>query len=218
MTRLGAALALGVLVLGQPFHAAGDERNDDFDHVIIDNARQLVDQGRQIFRYDTFGDEDFWGGELHLHEAIAGAQHDGVGPGLGPSAALGIGLKVDVDSLPALHFYQLAIPAPRPPAGSFDVGAADRGRQLFEGKARCASCHVPPLYTEPGWNTHTAAEIGIDDFQSGRDPDRRYRTTPLAGLWTHGKAGYYHDGRFATLPDVIRHYDRAFGLGLASSS
>ena len=120
--------------------------------------------------------------------------------------------------LPALHFYQLAIPAPRAPAGSFDVGAADRGRQLFEGKARCASCHVPPLYTEPGWNTHTAAEIGIDDFQSGRDPDRRYRTTPLAGLWTHGKGGYYHDGRFATLPDVIRHSDRAFGLGLASSS
>jgi len=70
---------------------------------------------------------------------------------------------------------------------------------------------------EPGWNTHRAAEIGIDDFQSGRDPDHRYRTTPLAGLWTHGKGGYYHDGRFATLPDVIRHYDSAFGLGLGDA-
>jgi cytochrome c peroxidase len=74
-----------------------------------------------------------------------------------------------------------------------------------------------PPHTEPGWNTHTAAEIGTDDFQSDRDPDRRYRTTPLAGLWAHAKGGYYHDGRFATLPDVIRHYDRTFGLGLTDS-
>ena len=74
---------------------------------------------------------------------------------------------------------------------------------------------MPPLYTEPGWNVHTAAEIGIDDFQAARAPDRRYRTTPLGGLWTHEKGGFYHDGRFATLPDVIRHYDRTFGLQLA---
>jgi CxxC motif-containing protein (DUF1111 family) len=116
--------------------------------------------------------------------------------------------------LPALHVYQLALPAPRPPAGSFDAPAAARGAELFRGKARCASCHVPPLYTEPGWNVHTAAEIGIDDFQASRAPDRRYRTTPLAGLWAHEKGGFYHDGRFATLPDVVRHYDRTFGLGL----
>jgi len=116
--------------------------------------------------------------------------------------------------LPALHFYQLAIPAPRPPAGSFDAEGAARGRELFGGKARCAGCHVPPLYTEPGWNVHTAAEIGIDDFQAARAPDRRYRTTPLAGLWTHAKGGFYHDGRFATLTDVVRHYDRTFDLKL----
>jgi len=119
--------------------------------------------------------------------------------------------------LPALHFYQLAIPAPRPPAGSFDPSAAARGSQLFSGKARCASCHVPPLYTEPGWNTHTAAEIGIDDFQASRDPDHRYRTTPLAGLWAHQKGGFYHDGRFATLPDVIQHYNSTFALLLTDS-
>jgi cytochrome c peroxidase len=62
---------------------------------------------------------------------------------------------------------------------------------------------------------HTAEEIGIDDFQAARSPDRRYRTTPLAGLWTHEKGGFYHDGRFATLADVVRHYDRTFGLALA---
>jgi len=425
MTRIAAAgLAAALLVLGRPFSAVGGG-NGDFDDAIADNVRQLVDQGRQIFRSDTFGDEEFWGGQLHLHEAIAGAQHGGVGPGLSPATALGVGLKVDLDALPrglrkqlrrgqvdlndpavtlallqldavvgvtgrfdqggqlasvgiqcalchstvddsfapgigrrldgwpnrdldvgavvglapdlspianllgvddatvravlaswgpgrfdaqlfldrkaftpagdsgatlippafglagvnlhtsgawgsvpywnafvanlemhgkgtfvdarlndatqfpvaasagfgdvrsdqdlitaklpALHFYQLAIPAPRPPAGSFDTAAAARGRVLFEGKARCASCHVPPLYTEPGWNTHTAAEIGIDDFQSSRDPDRRYRTTPLAGLWAHAKGGYYHDGRFATLADVIRHYDRTLGLNLGDA-
>jgi hypothetical protein len=396
-----------------------------FDQTIEANAQQLVQQGQQIFRFDTFGDEDFWSGQLHLHEAIAGVENGGTGPGLSPSAALSVGLKVDFDALPhalrkllkrgqvdlndpattlallkldavvgvtghfdqsgqitsvgiqcalchstvddsfapgigrrldgwpnrdlnvgaviglapnllpvadvlgvdeptvravlaswgpgrfdaqllldgraftptqatgavlippafglagvnlhtsgawgsvpywnafvanlemhgkgtfvdarlndparfpiaaragfanvrnepdlitsklpALQFYQLAIPAPRPPAGSFDPSAAARGSELFSGKAGCASCHVPPLYTEPGWNTHTAAEIGVDDFQASRDPDDRYRTTPLAGLWTHQKGGFYHDGRFATLPDVIEHYNSAFGLQLTDS-
>ena len=118
--------------------------------------------------------------------------------------------------LPALHIYQLAIPAPTPPAGSFDVAAADRGEQLFLGKADCARCHQPPIFTEPGWNLHTPAEIGIDSFQAGRAPDHRYRTQPLSGLWTHQKRGFYHDGRFATLMDVVNHYDSFLKLKLAS--
>jgi mono/diheme cytochrome c family protein len=116
--------------------------------------------------------------------------------------------------LAALHFYQLAIAAPTPPKGSFDKSAAARGRLLFNRKAQCATCHVPPLFTEPGWNMHTPAEIGIDDFQANRSPDRRYRTAPLKGLWTHQKGGFYHDGRFATLQDVIEHYNTFFGLEL----
>jgi hypothetical protein len=116
--------------------------------------------------------------------------------------------------LSALHFYQLAIPAPRPPEGSFDAESAGRGRAIFNGKARCAECHVPPLYTEPGWNMHKAEEIGIDAFQAMRSPDEAYRTAPLKGLWTHTKGGFYHDGRFTTLQDVIEHYDTFFGLGL----
>jgi hypothetical protein len=124
--------------------------------------------------------------------------------------------------LAALHAYQLAIPAPAPPP--IFVGdvldpalrgqQVSRGATLFGGKARCATCHVPPLYTEPGWNLHTAEEIGIDDFQSNRAPDRRYRTAPLKGLWTHQKGGFYHDGRFATLGDVIDHYNGVFSLNL----
>src|SRR4029077_20238919 len=87
---------------------------------------------------------------------------------------------------------------------------------LFEGAAKCASCHVAPTFTEPGWNLHTPQELGIDDFQAGRSPDKRYRTSPLKGLWTHTQGGFYHDGRFATLADVIDNYDKVMSLGLGA--
>jgi len=116
--------------------------------------------------------------------------------------------------LAALQFYQLGIPAPKPPKGSFDEDAAARGKELFEGQAKCATCHVSPLFTEPGWNMHTPEEIGVDDFQANRAPDKRYRTAPLKSLWTHTKGGFFHDGRFATLNDVVQHYNSFFGLGL----
>jgi cytochrome c peroxidase len=103
---------------------------------------------------------------------------------------------------------------PKPPEGSFDKAAAARGQAVFNGKADCKRCHVPPLFTEPGWPMHTAAEIGIDDFQAKRSPDDRYRTAPLKGLWAHTKGGFYHDGRFATLEGVIGHYNAHFKLGL----
>lgn len=124
---------------------------------------------------------------------------------------------VITDDLAPLHFYQLALDAPAPPPGSFDAAAAGRGGELFAGKATCARCHVPPLFTEPGWNLHTPEEIGIDGFQAERGPEGRYRTTPLRGLWTHTKGGFYHDGRFATLRAVIDHYDGHLGLGLTES-
>ena len=429
--RLGiiaAVLVLGLVIVGYSLYAAsvqdlkGRERLAEFDRIIRDNARQLVEEGRQIFRFDTFGDESFWGDALQLHQAIKGAKLGGVGPGLSPKAALGLGLKVDVDLLPpalanqlgtgkvnlddpattaallklkavvgltgffdnagnlqsigiqcalchstvddsfapgighrldgwtnrdlnvgaitafapdlssvasllgvdqetvrkvlnswgpgkfdasllmdgkafradgksaatllppafglagvnlhtwtgwgsvtywnafvanlemhgkgtffdprlndptqfpiaaaagfgnvrndpdlissklaALHFYQLAIPAPKPPKGSFDPVAAASGEVIFNTKADCARCHVPPLFTEPGWNMHTPDEIGIDDFQSNRAPDRRYRTSPLKGLWTHQKGGFFHDGCFATLREVVDHYNNFFALGL----
>ena len=120
--------------------------------------------------------------------------------------------------LAALHFYQLSLPTPKPPAGSFDRAAAQQGKGIFENKARCATCHVPPLFTEPGWNLHTAEEIGIDDFQAKRSPDERYRTVPLRALWSVDKVhkgGFYHDGRFATLSDVVNHYNNHFRLDLS---
>ena len=424
---LGAALAR--FSGGSPFNLAATAQAPPlgaFDRVITQNTQRMIEEGRRIFRFDTFGDEAFWGDTLQLHRAIEGGGVGGVGPGVGPGVspktALAVGLKVDMDALPpalvdqvkagkvdlddpattlallkinavvgvtgffnadgslrsmgvqcalchstvddafapgighrldgwpnrdlnvgaiaalapnlkviadllgadpptvvkvlkswgpgkydaeliqdgkafrpdgksaatllpaafglagvnlatytgwgsvtywnayvantqmhgmgtffdprldnarqfpiaakthygakrdmpdeitsklaALHFYQLAIPAPTPPEGSFDRDAAARGQTLFEGKAHCAGCHVPPLYTEPGYNMHTAAEMGIDDFQAGRSPDKRYRTTPLRGLWARQKGGFFHDGRFPTLRAVVEHYNRVFNRRL----
>ena len=119
--------------------------------------------------------------------------------------------------LAALQFYQLAIPAPKPPKGSFNEEAAKRGQILFEGKAKCATCHVPPLYAEPGWSTHKPDEICIDDFQANRSPDKTYVTQGLKGLWAHAKGGFYHDGRFATFLDVVNHYNKCKTLNLSDS-
>jgi mono/diheme cytochrome c family protein len=417
LTALVVYLALPESAGSAPAHRRAREAGAD---PILDHAESLLEEGRRVFRDDTFGDEEFWGGQLRLHEAISGERLGGVGPGLSPRAALQLGLKVDAGAVPpptvaaiqrgvadlddpavtvellragavigvkgqfddggrlqsvgitcalchstvddsvaagigrpldgwpnrdldvgaivatapslepfatllgtdedtvrtvlrswgpgrydaelvldgkafrpdgktaatllpaafglagvnlhtytgfgsvpywnayvantqmhgkgtffdprladpdrfpvaaraglddvrtdddritpklaALHFYQLAIPAPRPPEGSFDAEAAERGRAIFEGKAKCATCHVPPLYTEPGWAMHTGAEIGIDDFQASRSPDGRYRTTPLRGLFTREKGGFYHDGRFATLDAVVDHYAGVLAL------
>lgn len=116
--------------------------------------------------------------------------------------------------LAALHAYQLAIPAPKQPTTAFNFPAR-RGEALFKGKAECARCHVPPLFTEPGWNAHAPADVCIDSFQADRAPDRVYRTAPLGGLFSHQKGGFYHDGRFATLSDVVNHYDGCMNLQLS---
>src|SRR5262249_9011499 len=100
---------------------------------------------------------------------------------------------------------------------SFDAAAATRGQAVFNGPGKCATCHVPPLFTEPGWNMHTADEIGIDDFQASRSPDDRYRTAPLKGLFSHMKGGFYHDGRFSTLADVVTHYNTTLSLNLTAA-
>jgi hypothetical protein len=119
--------------------------------------------------------------------------------------------------LAALHFYQLAIPAPKPKEDTYDKAAARRGQAVFNGAAQCARCHVPPLYAEPGWPMHTANEMGIDDFHASRSPEKKfYRTTPLGGLFVREKGGFYHDGRFATYTDVIGHYKKLLKLSLSA--
>ena len=173
-----------------------------------------------------------WGSVTHWNAFVANLEMHGKGTFYDPrlndlerfpiAAANGFGnLRNDPDlvtsKLAALHVYQLAIPAPKAPEGSFDRRAATRGKVLFESKAHCATCHVPPLFTEPGWNMHRGEEIGIDNLQADRSPDGHYRTAPLKGLWSHQKGGFYHDGRFATLRDVIDHYNAVKALGLTGS-
>lgn len=443
-TLLTATLGVGAMILvgvGSSVATAKVHRQlVPFDQTIDQNAERMLEQGRQTFRFDTFGDEAFWGDTIQLHRAIEGQKFGGVGPGVSPKTALAVGLKVDVNALPnelqeqikagavnlddpattlalmklnavvgitgffnpdgslrsmgiqcalchsrvddsfapgighrldgwpnrdlnvgaivslapnlqpvasqlgvdvatlrtvlgtwgpgkfdaevfldgkavntdasgvnraptlippafglagvnlhtwtgwgsvtywnafvanlemhgqgtffderldnaqqfpiaaknrfghttnandqitaklaGLHFYQLSIPAPQAPAGSFDPAAAARGKVLFNGKAQCATCHVPPLFTEPGWNIHTPAEIHIDEFQANRAPAfiigdatgqpqvvHGYRTAPLKGLWAHQKGGFFHDGRFATLGAVVDHYNTSFNLGLTA--
>ena len=414
-------IAVGMVSLFLVHKAKAQTRSTD---PVADNAQNMVSDGRRIFRFETFGDEAFWGDTLKLHKAVAGSNHGGVGAGVSPATALAVGLKVDADALPqavvdglknktidlsdpgttlvllsvnavvgvtgifnddhtlrsmgiqcalchstvddslapgighrldgwanrdlnvgaiialspdlsvltklldvneatvrtvlnswgpgkfdaelvldgkafrpdgksgavlippafglagvnlgtwtgfgqttywnafvanlemhgkgnfydprlgdatqfpiaakagfgkvsaepdmitsklaALHFYQLAIPAPKSPEAdnAFNF-AARRGEVLFKEKAQCARCHVPPLFTEPGYNMHTPAEVGIDDFQSSRSPTQMYRTAPLRGLFTHQKGVFFHDGRFATLRAVVDHYDRFLGTGLS---
>ncbi len=170
-----------------------------------------------------------WGSVTHWNAFVANLEMQGSGTFYDPrlndaskfpiAAAAGFGdVRNEPDlitgKLAALHVYQLSLQAPRPPAASFSAAAARRGQALFKGKADCARCHVPPLYTEPGWNMHTPEEIGIDAFQARRSPDERYRTAPLKGLWTHTKGGFYHDGRFISLRQVVDHYNGHFALGL----
>jgi len=119
--------------------------------------------------------------------------------------------------LPALREYQHSLDVPNPPAGSFNAAAAGRGKGLFMNKAKCASCHSAHLYKNEATILHTAEEIGIDDFEAMRSPTGKYRTTPLEGLFTRAKGGFYHDGRFATIPDVINHYNTKKGLNLTTS-
>jgi hypothetical protein len=137
--------------------------------------------------------------------------------------------------LGALQFYQLALPALKPRPGiDFDPDAAERGDQLFSGKANCNSCHREPLWTEPGWNQHSPAEMKIDGFEARRAPAsidaqgravHGYRTMNLAGvfirerglfMFPRDKGRFYHDGRFKTLRDVVDSYDARFNLGLTN--
>lgn len=184
-----------------------------------------------------------WGSVPYWNAFVANLEMHGIGRFFDPrlnnaaqfpiAAHFGFGnLNADLDpdsdritsKLPALHFYQLAIPAPTPQAGKdFDAPAAKRGDDLFSGKAQCNSCHVDPLWTEPGWNLHPATDVCIDSFEADRAPDHSYKTMNLNGLFVReeglfmaaaNKGRFYHDGRFATLLDVVNHYNACKQLAL----
>ena len=175
-----------------------------------------------------------WGSVPHWNAFVANLEMHGKGRFFDPrlndaaqfpiAAAHGFGdlphINPDDDlitsKLAALQLYQLSIPAPNPTV-PFDKAAAARGDELFSGKAGCNNCHAEPLWTEPGWNLHTASEVCIDSFQADRGPDHRYRTSPIGALSTHFKGGFYHDGRFPNLNAVVDHYNTCMKLGLSES-
>ena len=126
---------------------------------------------------------------------------------------LGIDIRQSPDMvgprLAALRSYQHSLNAPRPPAGSFDVAAAERGRTLFE--RSCSACHVGINGTDNNdGKLHPASETGVDGAYAARTANKAYRTTPLRGLWQHPP--YFHDGSAATLAAVVAHYNRVRNL------
>ena len=121
--------------------------------------------------------------------------------------------------LPALLDYQLSLRAPKPPKGSFNPEAADRGKSLFRNEARCATCHQSPNFTDvlsgPDPTVpllHDPSEVGTEPIYASRSATGKYRTTPLRGLLRHPP--YFHDGSAPELPAVVNHYDKLFGLNL----
>jgi hypothetical protein len=117
--------------------------------------------------------------------------------------------------LPALLQYQLSLRAPAAPAGSFDAAAAARGKALFEGTAKCSTCHVGSLYTDINeGKLHTPADVGQSAEFALRSVTGKYRTTPLRGLQQHPP--YFHDGSALTLDDAVNHYNTLMNLGLTA--
>src|SRR5262245_26074235 len=118
--------------------------------------------------------------------------------------------------LPALRQYQLSLTAPKPSQASIDAAAVARGKDVFSGPARCASCHVGATFTDiNSGKLHAPGETAMDPRYAARTTQKAYRTTPLRGLLQH--APYFHDGSAATLADVVDHYDRSLSLNLSAA-
>src|SRR5579864_5734288 len=132
--------------------SAANQESHRFDDVISANARRMLQEGRKIFRYDTFGDEAFWGDTIKLHQALAGEKNGGVGPGVSRKTALSVGLKVDVDALPpavvdALKANKVNLDDPATTMtllkANSVVGVTGhfKGGKLISMGVQCALCH-----------------------------------------------------------------------------
>jgi mono/diheme cytochrome c family protein len=119
--------------------------------------------------------------------------------------------------LPALQAYQLSLPAPAAPAGSFDAAAAERGKAVFEGAGQCATCHSGALFTDANTRLRPPADSMAEPetpSYASRSATKMYRTSPLKGVWQH--APYFHDGSAATLADVATVYNTKRALNLSA--
>lgn len=180
-------------------------------------------QGIDPVSYTGYGSLSFWINFVAVVEL--GGQGNFVDPRLNNAEQFPIAVKrgsfnVQVEEdlvtpkLAALTEYILSLSAPTPPEGSYNEEAAIRGQSLFNGKANCFSCHAGATFADN--ILRSPEEIGIDDFEANRAPSGKYRTPPLRGLFAKEKGGYYHDGRFLTLDDVVGHYNDFFELELTN--
>ena len=185
--------------------------------VVIPPAYGLRDIHRITFTGDG-DDVSYW------NRYVAVTQMGGLGsfsdPRIGVNVTNG---TVDLVSakLPALRAYQLSIEAPAAPPGSFDIAAAARGSLLFASKAQCISCHSGAKFTDANRRLHPVAETvgepeapGVPSYAS-RSATKQYRTAPLRGVWQHPP--YFHNGRAATLEDVVKTYNVRKSLGLSEA-
>jgi cytochrome c5/cytochrome c553 len=229
--NVGAILALSPALAGLKAELNGwgpgkyDPRHHFFDgtNIVPLNTPTLPVVLPSIFGLQGINFETFTGdGPISYWNSYVGVGQMG-GHGNFSDPRLGISIAQTPDlvtpKLPALLAYQLSLKAPAAPAGSFNRQAARRGETLFNGAARCASCHIPPAYTDvnnapdPSMPLlHAPAEVGQDPRYAQRSATKLYRTTPLRALWQHPP--YFHDGSAADLRAVVNHYDRLFGLQL----
>jgi mono/diheme cytochrome c family protein len=181
--------------------------------VVIPPAYGLQD----IHRITLTGD----GNEIaYWNRYVAVTQMGGLGTFTEPRLNLSITngtVDLVTDKLPALQAYQLALLPPAPPAGSFDAQAATRGKAVFEGKGRCATCHTGASFTDANTTLHPPVDSVVepeDPSYAARSATRQYRTSPLRGLWQRGP--YFHDGSAATLEEVGQRYNTQRSLGLTT--
>jgi mono/diheme cytochrome c family protein len=175
--------------------------------LVLPPAYGLLGVDRETFTAE--GPVSYW------NAYVAITQMHGQGSFSDPRLGVNIVQSPDLvtPKLAALRSYQLSLQKPAPPAGSYDVAAAERGRAVFEGAANCAACHSGATYTDVNsGRLHAPSETGMDPQYAARTTQKAYRTTPLRGLWQH--APYFHDGSAATLGDVVEHYDVVRSLRL----
>jgi mono/diheme cytochrome c family protein len=203
-----------------------DPRHHAFDgtNLLSLNSPSLPIVIPPIYGLQGVGFETFTGdGPISYWNSYVGVgQMGGQGTFRDPRIGLFITQTPDLvtPKLPALLEYQLSLRTPAPPANSVDPAAASRGERLFRNRARCATCHQSPTFTDvlsgPSRSVpflHDPAEVGMDPAYALRTATKKYRTTPLRALWQHPP--YFHDGSAPDLLAVVNHYDRHFNLNLS---
>ncbi|HJU87063.1 MAG TPA: c-type cytochrome [Gemmatimonadota bacterium] len=200
------AALLAVLNTWEPGFYDPYFNQDGLNHpVVIPPAYGL--QGVPLETYTGEGPISYW------NAYVAVTQMHGQGDFSQPLLGISIDNSPDLVTrrLPLLLAYQLSLPAPPPPPGSFDEAAAQDGQAVFA--EACASCHVPPTFTDAP-NLHAPGDTDMDGTYAARTTTGQYRATPLRALWQHPP--YFHDGSAETLGDVVDHYVTALGLTLST--